>query len=59
MTDAKAFIGWLTRAGAPVAKNRNMGTQGYCMGGPLAASNRGCDAGSRGSGSDFFMAAVW
>jgi carboxymethylenebutenolidase len=35
MTDAKAFIGWLDQQ-APVAKNRKMGTQGYCMGGPLA-----------------------
>jgi len=35
MTDAKAFVGWLDQQ-APVAKNRKMGTQGYCMGGPLA-----------------------
>src|SRR5580704_4100078 len=35
MTDAKAFIGWLDGQSA-VAKNRKMGTQGYCMGGPLA-----------------------
>jgi carboxymethylenebutenolidase len=35
MTDAKAFIGWLDGQ-ASVAKNRKMGTQGYCMGGPLA-----------------------
>jgi len=35
MTDAKAFIGWLD-AQASVAKNRKMGTQGYCMGGPIA-----------------------
>jgi carboxymethylenebutenolidase len=35
MTDAKAFIGWLNQQ-APVAKNRKMGTQGYCMGGPMA-----------------------
>src|SRR5579862_4573421 len=35
ITDAKAFIGWLD--GQPsVAKNRKMGTQGYCMGGPMA-----------------------
>jgi carboxymethylenebutenolidase len=35
MTDAKAFIAWLD--GQPsVAKNRKMGTQGYCMGGPMA-----------------------
>jgi carboxymethylenebutenolidase len=35
MTDAKAFIGWLDGQ-ASVAKNRMMGTQGYCMGGPIA-----------------------
>src|SRR3954468_19662070 len=33
MTDAKAFIGWLDQQ-ASVSKNRKMGTQGYCMGGP-------------------------
>ena len=35
MTDAKAFIAWLDRQ-ASVAKNRKIGTQGYCMGGPIA-----------------------
>src|SRR3954447_9774575 len=35
MTDAKAFIGWLDQQ-ASVAKNRKMGTQGYCMGGAIA-----------------------
>ncbi|OFV93773.1 MAG: dienelactone hydrolase [Acidobacteria bacterium RIFCSPLOWO2_12_FULL_65_11] len=34
-TDAKAFIGWLDRQ-ASVARNRKVGTQGYCMGGPMA-----------------------
>ena len=34
-TDAKAFVGWLDKQ-APVAKNRKVGTQGYCMGGPMA-----------------------
>jgi len=35
MTDARAFVGWLD--GQPsVAKNRKIGTQGYCMGGPMA-----------------------
>jgi len=34
-TDAKAFIGWLDGQ-ASVAKNRKVGTQGYCMGGPIA-----------------------
>ena len=34
MTDAKAFIGWLDQQ-ASVAKNRKIGVQGYCMGGPI------------------------
>jgi carboxymethylenebutenolidase len=35
MTDAKAFIGWLdTQPSA--ARNRKVGTQGYCLGGPMA-----------------------
>ena len=34
-TDARAFIGWLNQQ-ASVAKNRKIGTQGYCMGGPIA-----------------------
>jgi carboxymethylenebutenolidase len=35
MADAKAFIGWLDKQGS-VARNRKVGTQGYCMGGPIA-----------------------
>jgi carboxymethylenebutenolidase len=35
MTDAKAFIAWLDEQSS-VAKNRKVGTQGYCMGGPFA-----------------------
>jgi carboxymethylenebutenolidase len=35
MTDAKAFVGWLDGQ-ASVAKNKKVGTQGYCMGGPIA-----------------------
>jgi len=35
MTDAKAFVGWLDGQAA-VARNRKIGTQGYCMGGPIA-----------------------
>ncbi len=34
-TDAKAFLAWLDGQSS-VAKNRKMGTQGYCMGGPFA-----------------------
>jgi carboxymethylenebutenolidase len=35
MTDAKAFIAWLDRQPS-VATGRKIGTQGYCMGGPIA-----------------------
>jgi carboxymethylenebutenolidase len=35
MTDAKAFTAWLDSQPS-VAKNRKIGTQGYCMGGPMA-----------------------
>jgi carboxymethylenebutenolidase len=35
MTDAKAFIAWLDKQPS-VAKDRKIGTQGYCMGGPIA-----------------------
>jgi len=35
MTDARAFVGWLDQQ-ASVARNRKVGTQGYCMGGPMA-----------------------
>ena len=37
-TGAKAFIAW--RDGRkPVDGNRKMGTQGYCMSGPIASRN--------------------
>src|SRR5579872_2306073 len=35
LTDAKAFVGWLDQQSS-VAKNRKIGTQGYCMGGQMA-----------------------
>ena len=35
VSDAKAFIAWMDQQ-ASVAKNRKIGTQGYCMGGPMA-----------------------
>lgn len=35
MTDAKAFVAWLDKQKS-VAKNKKIGTQGYCMGGPIA-----------------------
>jgi carboxymethylenebutenolidase len=35
MTDAKAFIAWLDQQPS-VNKKKKIGTQGYCMGGPMA-----------------------
>jgi len=35
MTDAKAFVAWLDGQSS-VSKTRKIGTQGYCMGGPIA-----------------------
>jgi carboxymethylenebutenolidase len=35
MTDAKAFVAWLDGQ-ASVNKSKKVGTQGYCMGGPIA-----------------------
>jgi carboxymethylenebutenolidase len=35
MSDAKAFVAWLDQQPS-VAKNRRVGVQGYCMGGPIA-----------------------
>jgi carboxymethylenebutenolidase len=35
MTDAKAFVAWLDKQPS-VARNKKVGTQGYCMGGPMA-----------------------
>src|SRR5207253_3258863 len=35
MSDAQAFIAWLDQQPS-VAKNKKVGTQGYCMGGPIA-----------------------
>jgi carboxymethylenebutenolidase len=34
-TDARAFIAWMDQQ-TPVARNRKIGTQGYCMGGPIS-----------------------
>jgi carboxymethylenebutenolidase len=39
-TDAKAFIAWLD-AQPSVSKTRKIGTQGYCMGGPIAFRTAG------------------
>jgi carboxymethylenebutenolidase len=35
LSDAKAFVAWLDQQPS-VANNKKIGTQGYCMGGPMA-----------------------
>lgn len=35
MTDARAFVAWMDQQ-PQVNRNRKIGTQGYCMGGPIA-----------------------
>jgi len=52
MTDAKAFIGWLDTQPS-VAKNRKMGTQGYCMGGPMAFRTAAAMSGRIGAVATF------
>jgi carboxymethylenebutenolidase len=52
MTDAKAFIAWLDTQSS-VAKNRKMGTQGYCMGGPMALRTAAAVPGRVGAVASF------
>jgi carboxymethylenebutenolidase len=52
MTDARAFIGWLDKQ-ASVARNRKMGTQGYCMGGPMALRTAAAMADRVGAAASF------
>src|SRR3954451_19240268 len=52
MTDAKAFIGWLDEQSS-VAKNRKVGTQGYCMGGPMAFRTAAAGPGRVGAIASF------
>ena len=52
MTDAKSFIGWLDEQ-KPVARNRKMGTQGYCMGGPMALRTAAAVPGRVGAVASF------
>jgi carboxymethylenebutenolidase len=51
-TDAKAFVGWLDQQ-SPVAKNRKVGTQGYCMGGPIAFRTAAAVTGRVGAVASF------
>lgn len=52
MTDAKAFTSWLDGQKS-VAKNRKMGTQGYCMGGPMALRTAAAVPGRVGAVASF------
>lgn len=52
MTDAKAFIAWLDQQ-SPVAKNRKIGTQGYCMGGPMAFRTAAAESARVGAVASF------
>ena len=51
-TDAKAFFAWLD-AQSSVAKNRLIGTQGYCMGGPMAFRTAAAVSGRVGAVATF------
>lgn len=57
MTDAKAFTAWLDQQ-PQVAKNRKMGTQGYCMGGPIAFRTAAANPGRIGAVASFHGAAL-
>ena len=52
VTDAKAFTAWLDQQQS-VAKNRKMGTQGYCMGGPFAMRTAFANPGRVGAVATF------
>jgi carboxymethylenebutenolidase len=51
-TDAKAFIAWLDQQQS-VAKNRKIGTQGYCMGGALVMRTAAAVPNRIGAGASF------
>ena len=57
MTDAAAFVAWLDQQAA-VAKNRRIGTQGYCMGGPMAFRTAAAAPGRVGAVAAFHPAAL-
>jgi carboxymethylenebutenolidase len=52
MTDAKAFTAWLDSQSS-VAKNRKIGTQGYCMGGPMALRTAAANPDRVGAAASF------
>jgi carboxymethylenebutenolidase len=51
-TDAKAFVAFLDSQ-ASVAKNRKIGTTGYCMGGPIVMRTAAAVPGRVGAGATF------
>jgi carboxymethylenebutenolidase len=57
ITDAKAFVGWLDQQPS-VAKNRKIGTQGYCMGGFEAFRTAGAVPDRIGAVATFHGAAL-
>jgi len=52
VTDAKAFVAWLDGQAA-VAKNRKIGTMGYCMGGPITMRTAAAVPDRIGAGASF------
>jgi carboxymethylenebutenolidase len=52
MTDARAFIGWLDQQPS-VDTSRRVGTQGYCMGGPIALRTAAAVPGRVGAAASF------
>ncbi|RPH62306.1 MAG: dienelactone hydrolase family protein [Acidobacteria bacterium] len=52
VTDARAFVAFLDSQ-APVAKNRKIGTTGYCMGGPIVMRTAAAVPDRIGAGASF------
>jgi carboxymethylenebutenolidase len=52
VTDAKAFIAWLDTQPS-VARNRKIGTMGYCMGGPIVMRTAAAVPDRVGAGASF------
>jgi carboxymethylenebutenolidase len=51
-TDARAFVDWLDSQ-APVARDKKMGTTGYCMGGPITMRTAAARADRIGAAASF------
>src|SRR6516164_2023450 len=57
ISDAKVYVAWLDQQ-ASVAKNKKMGTQGYCMGGPIALRTAGTVPDRVGAAASFHGAGL-